>query len=245
MSDLRNFHTSDAADIGRTRIEPSLAELSVYEASPGFEEAAPLSAFHTVEEDETNNTGRIVGGLAVALMLGAAAIYGYEVSSQSKQPMATQIAAKAPPAKPVATAPDQSADATPAASSAMAGPPATEAMTPAAAPEAVRKAPVRSAHVDSSSPGASTQSVPVDTAPAQGLASVTPPAPSSAGVPEQGGVQPVYPTAPSSSLANSNPAVVAPETQASQTPAPSEQPDQAVQPTTDQAQPAPSTPAPE
>ena len=44
----------------------------------------PLGEFHTVEEEEASNTGRIVGGLAVALMLGAAAIYGYEVSNRSR-----------------------------------------------------------------------------------------------------------------------------------------------------------------
>ena len=83
MSDLRNFHVSNESDIGRTPIElspiePSLSELSVYESSPGLEENAPLSAFHTVEDDEGSNTGRIAGGLVVALMVGAAAIYGYE-----------------------------------------------------------------------------------------------------------------------------------------------------------------------
>ena len=128
MSDLRNFRVTDDSDIGNTPVEPTVSQSSVYESSLPFDdgkldETAPLSAFHTVEEEETSNTGRIVGGLAVALMLGAAAIYGYEVSSQSKQPMATQIAAKAPPAKPaLATAPDQSADATPAPSSMMADP---------------------------------------------------------------------------------------------------------------------------
>jgi hypothetical protein len=82
-----------------------------------------LEAFHTTnpEDREPNNTGKIVGALAVALMLGAAGVYAYSVSgkSETKQVVAANTlpapAAPAPVAAqtPPPAAPQQDAMTTP------------------------------------------------------------------------------------------------------------------------------------
>jgi hypothetical protein len=72
---------------------------------------AALSSFHTSapEDSKFNNTGKIVGALAVALMVGAAGVVVYSTSNPAPTPKAppTQLAAAMPPA-PVA---DTTADA--------------------------------------------------------------------------------------------------------------------------------------
>jgi hypothetical protein len=99
---------------------------------------AALSSFHTraPEDSKLNNTGKIVGALAVALMVGAAGVVVYSTSNPAPTPKIaaaqlpkappTQLAAAMPPA-PVA---DTTADA---------------AMTPepAAAPEPAKSEPVK------------------------------------------------------------------------------------------------------
>lgn len=101
---------------------------------------AGLSSFHTVspEERQPNHTGKIVGALAVALMVGAGGLYLYSATSPANHPKPMATAANMPsppPAQPAAMttqAPDELAaiDAAPAA--------------PVAEPEAAT-APVRSA----------------------------------------------------------------------------------------------------
>lgn len=238
MSDLRNFYGSDNSDIRIVepveRVEPVAYQQAVYQSDIDGDRAEPLGAFHTIEVEETSNTGRIVGGLAIALMLGAAGIYGYEVSTKPAKPVATQTAANVPapaPAAMPAPAPAQSADATPAATAAPAAlqpaPAAPAAMAPAAASTPVTKAPVHTARTQ------------VRSAPA---AAAIPSSPASSGAPEQAAVQPVYPTAPSSSQAlNNAQPIVTPDVQPS-----AAAPDQAApQPPPEQpAQPVPAQPAP-
>lgn len=69
---------------------------------------AGLSSFHTVspETREPNNTGKIVGALAVALMVGAGGLYTYTATSnQPKQVTTAANLPAAPPAQPAAMAP--------------------------------------------------------------------------------------------------------------------------------------------
>ena len=84
--------------------------------------SAGLDAFHTVhpEERAPNNTPKIVGALAVALMVGAAGIglYAYSGSSAQPKPVVADNSLPQPPAAaaPVAPppAPAQQADNSPA-----------------------------------------------------------------------------------------------------------------------------------
>ena len=77
---------------------------------------AGLENFHTVQPDdiEPNNTPKIVGAVAVALMVGAAAIgiYGYAGSPSHPTPVATATNLPSVPPAPApvaAPAPDQQA----------------------------------------------------------------------------------------------------------------------------------------
>lgn len=94
---------------------------------------AGLGNFHTVnpEDREPNNTGKIVGALAVALMVGAAGIglYASAGSSNTAKPMVTAKNAPAlpPPAAMPAPAPQQDAMTTPADANTPASTPSTEA----------------------------------------------------------------------------------------------------------------------
>src|SRR5689334_4262946 len=109
-----------------------------------------LSSFHTVnvEERERSNTPQIVGAIAVALMVGAAAVGLYAYSGPSTKSVVAdntlpKTAPVAPPPEQTAMAPDNSTTA-PAPSNAAPTPP------PAAAPastttEPAKPAPVRTA----------------------------------------------------------------------------------------------------
>lgn len=182
-----------------------------------------LGNFHTVnpEDVEPNNTPKIIGGLAVALMLGAAGAYIYSVSGhQPKQvvaanalpapaapmPAAAPAPMPAPEAQPAATAP--ASDATPA-------PMPAADTAPVSKPTPVRQASVTRAHssaASSSTPdlGASNARMQADSQPAvqpQQQAAVTAP------------VEPVSPQAPASAQANNEPSqVVAPQQAQSSTP---------------------------
>ena len=102
-----------------------------------------LGHFHTVnpEEREPNNTPKILAGLVVALMVGAAGAYIYSVtpSSSPAKPMVADNRLPSPPL-PAAPAPQPAADttATPAPM-----PEATPATAPA--PEAATPVPVKTA----------------------------------------------------------------------------------------------------
>ncbi|HEX2761412.1 MAG TPA: hypothetical protein VHM27_12895 [Rhizomicrobium sp.] len=63
-----------------------------------------LGEFHTVhpEEIEPNNTGKIVGALAVALMVGAAGVYAYTMTGHAANPAPMQQTASLPAPPPVA-----------------------------------------------------------------------------------------------------------------------------------------------
>jgi hypothetical protein len=121
-----------------------------------------LGNFHTTnpEDREPNNTPKIVGAVAVALMVGVAGVglFAYSGSSSNK-PMVT---ANTTPAPVVPPAPQSAPDATPAAD--------TSAPAPAASPAPI--APVKSA---STSRRIRTASAPVQAAPRQQAAAVPEP----------------------------------------------------------------------
>lgn len=162
-----------------------------------------LGEFHTVhpEEIEPNNTGKIVGALAVALMVGAAGVYAYTMTGHSANTVPLQQTASLPkpmpappPAMPV-PAPEMAA---PVAEPVAAPAPVTE---PAAVERPVKSAAAKTAapisdgasvrmNADSQSTDASQQAAATPIAPAQ-----------QAAIPE-----PVSPAPNPSDLANANPA---------------------------------------
>jgi hypothetical protein len=96
-----------------------------------------LDNFHTVhpEDSETNNTPKILGALAVALMIGAAGVGTFVYSSSPSHPKAVVTASNLPASLPAAPAPV-----------AATAPDTQTAMTPAASPEATpAPAPMRTA----------------------------------------------------------------------------------------------------
>lgn len=169
-----------------------------------------LGDFHTVssEEIEPNNTGKIVGALAVALMVGAGGIYAYTMSGHAANPAPMQQTAANLPAPP------------PAPPAAMTPPPAPEAAAPMAAPvstpepapapvtkSAAAEKPVKSAAAKTEAPisdGASvrmTADSQATTTSQQAAATPVTPAPAQqAAIPE-----PVSPTPNPSDVANANP----------------------------------------
>lgn len=180
-----------------------------------------LGDFHTInpEEREPNNMPKIIGGVAVALMIGAASGYLY---------LATGSSSAVPAVKPITTAqniPPAPANPTPAAdtstttdNSAMTTPAAAPA-APVAAPAPVKTAeikPVESKPVKTKIAKAETSSSDLGAANARMAADAnapaTPAAQSSVMAPTQTAAvpEPVSPTAPSSSVA-SNAQPTAPE----------------------------------
>ena len=107
-----------------------------------------LGDFHTVhpEEIEPNNTGKIVGALAVALMVGAAGIYAYTASGHAANPAPMQQTASLPKTPPPIAPPAMT---TPAADNTvpdMAAPVSTPAPAPAPVTKsAAAEKPVKSA----------------------------------------------------------------------------------------------------
>jgi hypothetical protein len=211
--------------------EPIAEPVSVRSESP--EEGIGL--YHVNDDDEGtgSNTAKIVGGIAVALLVGAAVVYGYEVSTNKPtQAMMTQTAANNPPparapmALPATVTPQPQ-------QSAMAPAPAPEAQATAVdtAPAPAHKShAVRSARQERAAPVNDTV-LPVT--PVEPV-SPTPPASSLAANPETQPVQsapavePAVPAAPVEAAPAAEPAAAAAAPAA---------PDQA-------AQPAPVTPAP-
>lgn len=157
-----------------------------------------LGEFHTVhpEEIEPNNTGKIIGALAVALMVGAAGVYAYTMTGHSANTVPLQQTAGLPkpmPAPPPATpAPE------------MAAPVAEPVAAPVTEPAAVER-PVKSAAAKTAAPISDGASVRMNadsqsTAASQ-QAAATPIAPAQqAAIPE-----PVSPAPSPSDLANANP----------------------------------------
>ena len=203
-----------------------------------------LGNFHTVNPEDRipNNTPKIIGGLAVALMLGAAGAYVYSVSGHQPRQIvaANSLPSPSAPAPAAAPAPMPAPDNNQAANT-----PAPQA-APATDTKPVSKPiPVRSASVSKPARSASSRSdmgaanvrMQADSTPAvqpQQQAVVTP-------------VEPVSPQAPASALANNNvqqPATeVAPQQAQSSTPqADNAAPAQDQQTGATPAQPAP-TPA--
>ena len=112
MSDLRN--TSGPATPA-TMSEEIRRDDSMTDVPHGLNDNGGLSSFHHFdEEDEGSHTGKIVGGLVVALMLGTAGIYAYTSSTSSPQQVASSnlpspsapkaVASNTPPAA-IQTAP--------------------------------------------------------------------------------------------------------------------------------------------
>ena len=97
---LRDFNTPASDDPTALHSEP-------------LGNGAGLATFHTVnpEEREPSNTPKIVGAVAVALMVGAAAVGLYAYSGPSTKPVVAasslpQTAPVAPPPEQTAMAPD-------------------------------------------------------------------------------------------------------------------------------------------
>jgi hypothetical protein len=184
-----------------------------------------LGEFHTVhpEETEPNNTGKIVGALAVALMVGAAGIYAYTISGHAANPAPMQQTAslpKAPPpvAPPAMTAPAPDSTVPDAAAPVSTPEPAPQPAMKAAETKPVEK-PVKSAatkqapasmsdgasvrmKADSQGTSTSQQAAATAVAPAapQQQAAAAPVTPEQQPVPE-----PVSPAPNPSDLANANP----------------------------------------
>ena len=214
---LRDIHT------------PNDDKLVILNAEP-MGNGGGLGDFHTVspEDREPNNTPKILGGLVVALMLGAAGAYVYSVSGhQPKQIVAANsLPAPSAPAPAAAPAPMPAPDNNQAANT----------PAPQAAPATDTKpAPVRSAAVTrtraASAPdmGAAQARMSADSTPAvqpQQQAVVTP-------------VEPVSPQPPASALANNNVQQPATEVAPPATPQADAAPAQDQQPAAPAAQPAP------
>lgn len=175
-----------------------------------------LGNFHTTnpEDREPNNTPKILGGLAVALMLGAAGAYVYSVSGhQPKQIVAANsLPAPSAPVAAAAPAPLPASDNTPAAT-APAPTPAADVTKPEPKPVSVHQASVskstRTASSSTSDMGAANARMQADSTPAvqpQQQAVMTP-------------VEPVSPQAPASAQASvaqpSNPEVAPQQAQSS------------------------------
>ena len=214
---LRDIHT------------PNDDKLVILNAEP-MGNGGGLGDFHTVspEDREPNNTPKILGGLVVALMLGAAGAYVYSVSGhQPKQIVAANsLPAPSAPAPAAAPAPMPAPDNNQAANT----------PAPQAAPATDTKpAPVRSAAVTrtraASAPdmGAAQARMSADSTPAvqpQQQAVVTP-------------VEPVSPQPPASALANNNVQQPATEVAPPATPQADAAPAQDQQPAAPADQPAP------
>lgn len=169
---------------------------------------AGLNEFHTVhpEEIEPNNTGRIVGALAVALMVGAAGVYAYSMSGHAANPAPMQQTASlpkaAPPpiAPPAMTAPEMAAPVTePVATPAPAPAPVTKS---AAVEKPVKSAAAKAPVSDGASVRMNADAQSTTTSQQAAATAVTPAAPveQQAAIPE-----PVSPSPNPSDLANANP----------------------------------------
>lgn len=163
-----------------------------------------LSEFHTVssEEIEPNNTGKIVGALAVALMVGAAGVYAYTMTGHSANtvPMQQTAALPAPPpAPPAAMTPPPAPVAEPVA----APEPAPAPVTKSAAAEKPMKSAAAKTEVpvtDGASVRMNADSQSTSTSQQAAATPVTPAPAQQAAIPE-----PVSPTANPSDVANANP----------------------------------------
>jgi hypothetical protein len=273
MSDMRDFGTG-AEPGGFKPVEQDFSAERIDLEGEGLEnsDVAPLSAdsglgdFHTAEPEASNGTGKLVGALAVALIVGGAGAFAFTTGMHTQKPVQnaalphpappTKVAAAPPPAPPP-PAPDISANsATP-----------DNAGQTAPVPTARPSAPVKTAraHIRHHAVRSSAEETPAVTAPEQSAAAqpVTPAPQQSATAqpsPETGPApEPVSPAAPPSSYANNNapaptatpngdaaqdmpsPRPVIPDAQA-QTPAPQPAPAAPAQPQPDQADQQPAAP---
>jgi hypothetical protein len=126
---------------------------------------AGLGSFHTVnpEDREPNNTPKIIGALAVALMVGAAGAYVYSVSGKSMQPAAVQTASNIPAPAPLPPAPQPAADTTAPAPAADATPVSAPAPAPAPEVKSASTKPVITKRTASNNLGASSARMAADT----------------------------------------------------------------------------------
>jgi hypothetical protein len=120
---------------------------------PGKGGRGGLAAFHTFEDqtEKASSRSKLVAGVAVAIMVAAAAAYGYEASNMAAPKPVTNAQLPAPEAPPaVATTPPAPPAAatqnnmTPANTAAPAAPPVEAPVVPTAAPAAP---PVTHAHI--------------------------------------------------------------------------------------------------
>ena len=100
MSDLRDFSPSN--DI----IRPDPEYIPQIMRQDEEIDTASLGDFHVADEEEPGHgTAKTIGALAVVLLIGAASVYGYEVSTAPKPVVAaTQTAANMPAPPPPAPA---------------------------------------------------------------------------------------------------------------------------------------------
>ncbi len=116
MSDMRDFGTSsepvlhtgfrpvERQDFSSERIDLSGEGIEDSDVRPLSAESG-MGEFHNpIEEEEGSNTGKIVGALAVALILGGAGVFGY-MSSLHSSASRPAIAASAPAPKVAAATP--------------------------------------------------------------------------------------------------------------------------------------------
>ena len=171
-----------------------------------------LATFHTThpEDREPNNTPKIVGAVALALMMGVAAVGLYASWGSSPEPQKIVADNSLPKTAPVAPPPAMAAPANSLTAAPDAAAPDAAAPMPAAAAEAPKPAPVRTASARSARSSASIEA----TAQAR-MAAATPtqvPQPAQVTpVPEQAQATPL-PAAPSpspSDVASNTPAVLA------------------------------------
>ena len=127
MSDMRDFNSSDD-------IRPIIVSEDI-RPEGNFASDGTLGDFHVIETEEASNTGRTIGALAVALLLGTAGVFAISGIQGARQLLylASRVAAVTPPAQAPAPPPAQSADTSAPSSSSPDNSAASQPMTPATA----------------------------------------------------------------------------------------------------------------
>ena len=153
MADMRDFSSEPVMGSTFAPVNEDFRSEAIDLSGEGIEnsdirpldETSDLGSFHTAEPEESSNTGKIVGALAVALIIGGAGVFAFTTTmkNSASQPAiaaatapAPQVAAATPPPAPLDQTPTSS-DATPA--------PAQDNAAPAKSSAPVTRTPVRSA----------------------------------------------------------------------------------------------------
>ncbi len=179
MSDLRDFNGSSDLNANGRSDGFSFDNIPDNDDRLMARNEDSLGDYHVIDTEAESNTGKIVGALAVALLLGTAGVFAYQSSqAPASNPAAApqQTAAVAPPPAP---APQQTADTSASVPSTNAPDNAVQP-APVSTPAPVKSRPaIKAARADTSGSDVSSQTA------------VTPaPAPS-----EQAAVQPAAPAA--------------------------------------------------